>query len=132
MTDTQAILTHFHGNIYAYQTLFRHPGYDASVFGQQSIVLPDDLVIDADETYAVYMDLEQKKYCFTPYKAYQQLLFRDINDIIAGPRPSWQTAGRLTLFRAHGKLSFGRLMDESGEIQLMWHRDACALVEAKA
>lgn len=58
--------------------------------------------------------------------------FRDINDIITSPRTDRKTAGRLTLFRAHGKLSFGRLMDESGEIQLMFHRDACALVEAGA
>lgn len=54
--------------------------------------------------------------------------FRDINDIIAGPVSSISTAGRLTLYRTHGKLSFGKLMDESGEIQLMWHTDACSLI----
>ncbi|NCQ81498.1 hypothetical protein GW750_01580 [bacterium] len=31
----------------------------------------------------------------------------------------------MTLFRSHGKLSFGRLMDEHGDIQLMFHRDKC-------
>lgn len=50
--------------------------------------------------------------------------FRDINDIIAHPQSTIQTAWRLTLFRSHGKLSFGRLMDEHGDIQLMFHRDA--------
>jgi len=129
VTDTHDILTQFHDNIYAYQTLFTHPRYDASVFGQQSIVLPDDLVIDATETYAIYMDLQQHQYCFTPYKAYQKLQFRDINDIIAGPRANISTAGRLMLYRTHGKLSFGKLMDESGEIQVMWHKDACGLVQ---
>lgn len=29
------------------------------------------------------------------------------------------------LFRSHGKLSFGKLMDETGEIQIMFHRDHC-------
>jgi lysyl-tRNA synthetase class II len=54
--------------------------------------------------------------------------FRDINDIIAGPVANVSTAGRLTLYRTHGKLSFGKLMDESGEIQVMWHKDACGLI----
>ncbi len=58
--------------------------------------------------------------------------FRDINDIIADPHTDRQTAGRLTLYRAHGKLSFWRLMDESGEIQLMFHRDACRLASPQS
>lgn len=53
--------------------------------------------------------------------------FRDINDIIAEPVEGIKTAGRLTLFRSHGKLSFGKLMDQSGEIQLMFHRDVTIL-----
>lgn len=55
--------------------------------------------------------------------------FRSIEEILDWPQTTVQTAGRLTLFRTHGKLSFGRLMDESGEIQLMWHRDVCNLVK---
>ncbi|USN57167.1 MAG: hypothetical protein H6766_01515 [Candidatus Peribacteria bacterium] len=53
--------------------------------------------------------------------------FRDINDIVLDPIEGVKTAGRLTLFRSHGKLSFGKLMDESGEIQLMFHRDVTTI-----
>ena len=59
-------------------------------------------------------------------------LLRDINDIIAQPQREISTAGRLTLFRSHGKISFGKLMDESGEIQIMIHRDNCKLLKNRA
>lgn len=35
------------------------------------------------------------------------------------------SAWRLTLLRAHGSLTFAKLMDESGEIQLMFHKKHC-------
>jgi len=38
-----------------------------------------------------------------------------------------QTAWRLMLFRSHGWLSFGKLMDESDDIQLMFHKDHCLI-----
>ncbi len=53
--------------------------------------------------------------------------FRDVNDVIAGPVEGVKTAGRLMLFRSHGKISFGRLQDESGQIQLMFHRDVTGI-----
>ncbi len=59
----------------------------------------------------------------------QLWLLRDINDIIINPQREVSTAGRLTLFRSHGKLSFGKLMDESGEIQIMIHRDQCKMLK---
>ncbi len=55
--------------------------------------------------------------------------FRDVEEIIPSPKNEYKTAGRLTLFRSHGKLSFGRLLDESGEIQLMFHREATHIVK---
>lgn len=51
--------------------------------------------------------------------------FRTIDEILANPRATISTAWRLMLYRSHGKLSFGKLMDENGEIQLMFHRDRC-------
>ena len=51
--------------------------------------------------------------------------FRDVETIIQWPQLHYKTAGRLTLYRTHGKLSFAKLLDESGEIQLMFHKDAC-------
>lgn len=53
--------------------------------------------------------------------------FRDVEEIIPEPKKEYKTAGRLTLFRSHGKLSFGKLLDESGELQLMFHRDNCQI-----
>lgn len=54
--------------------------------------------------------------------------FRDVEEIIPAPKSDYKTAGRLTLFRSHGKLSFGKLLDESGEIQIMFHKDNCKLM----
>ncbi len=62
----------------------------------------------------------------------QMWLLRDIEEIIAQPRREISLAGRLTLYRTHGKLSFGKLMDEHGEIQLMRHRDNCKLLKNRA
>jgi lysyl-tRNA synthetase, class II len=58
--------------------------------------------------------------------------FRDSTEIVSNPKSLYKTAGRLTLFRAHGSLSFARLLDESGEIQLMFHKDNCLIDEADA
>lgn len=55
--------------------------------------------------------------------------FRWIEKIIETPEIPYKTAGRLTLFRSHGKLSFAKLLDESGEIQLMFHKDACKITK---
>lgn len=56
--------------------------------------------------------------------------FRSIEDIVQWPQKDYKTAGRLTLFRSHGKLSFAKLLDGTGEIQLMFHRDSCNIVKA--
>ena len=50
-------------------------------------------------------------------------LLRNIDDILLSTNREISTAGRLTLYRSHGKLAFGKLMDESGEIQIMFHSD---------
>lgn len=53
--------------------------------------------------------------------------FRDVNDIIPSPELQVTTAGRVMLYRSHGKLAFAKLLDSTGEIQLMFHRDNCAV-----
>lgn len=55
--------------------------------------------------------------------------YRNIDDIVVSTNKTVSTAWRLTLFRPHWKLSFGRLQDEFGEIQIMWHRDNCSLID---
>ena len=50
---------------------------------------------------------------------------RDINDVIEKPEIQVSTAGRVTLYRSHGKLAFAKIMDSTSTIQLMFHRDQC-------
>lgn len=50
---------------------------------------------------------------------------RDSEVIVWSPVMQVSTAWRVTLFRTHGKLSFARIQDGTGEIQVMFHRDNC-------
>lgn len=52
---------------------------------------------------------------------------RDSEVIVASPVMQVSTAGRVTLFRTHGKLSFARIQDGTGEIQVLFHKDNCAI-----
>jgi len=52
---------------------------------------------------------------------------RDIETIIPNPEIQVSTAGRVMLYRSHGKLAFARLLDSTDQIQLMFHRDNCAI-----
>ncbi|HBY75020.1 TPA: hypothetical protein DEG21_04045, partial [Patescibacteria group bacterium] len=54
-------------------------------------------------------------------------VFRDINDIILDAKALVQTAGRVILYRSFGKISFGKLQDSTGEIQIMFSRENCAI-----
>jgi len=59
---------------------------------------------------------------------YETKNLRDINDIIPNPEMQVQTAGRMMLYRTHGKLAFAKLLDSTEEIQLMFHRDNCKII----
>lgn len=59
---------------------------------------------------------------------YESKGHRDINDIIPTPEVQVQTAGRVMLYRTHGKLAFAKLLDSTAEIQLMFHRDNCKIM----
>jgi len=50
---------------------------------------------------------------------------RNSEVIVWSPVMQVSTAWRVTLFRTHGKLSFARIQDGTGEIQVMFHRDNC-------
>lgn len=58
---------------------------------------------------------------------YWEATLRDINDIIPSPEIQVATAGRVMLYRSHGKLAFAKILDSTEEIQLMFHRDDCQL-----
>ena len=53
---------------------------------------------------------------------------RDSEVIVWSPTMQVSTAWRVTLFRTHGKLSFARIQDGTGEIQVLFHKDNCWLL----
>jgi len=61
-------------------------------------------------------------------KTYETKEHRDINDIIPNPEIQIKTAGRVMLYRSHGKLAFAKLLDSTDQIQLMFHRENCKLI----
>lgn len=48
---------------------------------------------------------------------------RDLEAIIAKPKADMNLAGRLMLVRPHGKLTFAKLKDHSGELQICFMKD---------
>jgi len=64
-------------------------------------------------------------------KDYETKEHRDINDIILNPEMQVKTAGRVMLYRTHGKLAFAKLLDSTEEIQLMFHKDNCKLITSE-
>ena len=70
---------------------------------------------------------DKKNLIWNLIKDYQSKDLRDINDIIPSPVNQVQTAGRIMIYRSHGKLAFAKLLDSTDEIQLMFHRDNCKI-----
>ncbi|MDD3262736.1 MAG: lysine--tRNA ligase [Candidatus Absconditabacteria bacterium] len=64
-------------------------------------------------------------------KEFETKDLRDINDVIANPVSQIKTAGRIMLYRSHGKLAFAKLLDSSAQIQLMFHRENCSFVKGE-
>ena len=56
--------------------------------------------------------------------------FRGIEEIVDGPRDDYQTAGRVMLHRSFGKLLFGKLKDQHGEIQFAASKQSCRVIDA--
>ncbi|EKD29958.1 MAG: hypothetical protein ACD_78C00200G0003 [uncultured bacterium (gcode 4)] len=54
--------------------------------------------------------------------------FRAIETIIVAPIDNVKTAGRVILFRSFGKISFAKIQDATGEIQVMFSRENCSIV----
>lgn len=53
---------------------------------------------------------------------------RLVEDIIAAPNNNISIAWRIVLKRVSGKLAFGQIMDETGQIQLMWEHQSTTLL----
>lgn len=56
---------------------------------------------------------------------------RDIETIIPNPEKQVITAGRVMLYRSHGKLAFAKILDSTQQIQLMFHRDNCKILRTE-
>jgi len=77
-----------------------------------------------------YANSFDKKHTIAQLHSESDSAFRDSEEIVLWPKNNIQTAWRLTLYREHGKLAFWKLLDSTGEIQLMRHKNSCALIPA--
>ncbi|MDD5197974.1 MAG: lysine--tRNA ligase [Candidatus Gracilibacteria bacterium] len=75
--------------------------------------------------YAASFD---KKNAISSLGSFDVSKFREIETIIASPINNVKTAGRVVLFRSFGKISFAKIQDASGEIQIMFSRENCSIV----
>jgi lysine--tRNA ligase len=62
---------------------------------------------------------------------YNNLPVREIETIIEAPEVQVKTAGRVMLYRSHGKLAFAKILDSTEQIQLMFHRDQCKIIKTE-
>ena len=60
---------------------------------------------------------------------YQDKQMRAIEDIIESAEIQVSTAGRVMLHRSHGKILFMKIQDQDEQIQVMFHRDNCKILD---
>lgn len=75
--------------------------------------------------YAASFD---KKNSISSLASFDASKFREIETVIASPINNVKTAGRVILFRSFGKISFAKIQDATGEIQIMFSRENCSIV----
>lgn len=62
---------------------------------------------------------------------YENKELRDSEILVADAQIQVATAGRVMLHRSHGKLAFAKILDSTGQIQLMFHRDNCKIIKTE-
>ena len=62
---------------------------------------------------------------------YPEKPLREVEAVLENPQLQVKTAGRVMLYRSHGKLSFARILDSTAQIQLMFHRDHCQIYQTQ-
>lgn len=62
---------------------------------------------------------------------YEDKELRDSEVLVADAQIQVATAGRVMLHRSHGKLAFAKILDSTGQIQLMFHRDNCKIIKVE-
>ncbi len=76
--------------------------------------------------YAASFD---KKHSIQSLASFSTNAFREIETVIAAPINNVKTAGRVTLYRSFGKISFAKIQDSTGEIQIMFSRENCSIMK---
>ncbi len=62
---------------------------------------------------------------------YENEELRDSEILVSDAQIQVSTAGRVMLHRSHGKLAFAKILDSTGQIQLMFHRDNCKIIKVE-
>ena len=62
---------------------------------------------------------------------YENEELRDSEILVSDAQIQVATAGRVMLHRSHGKLAFAKILDSTGQIQLMFHRDNCKIIKVE-
>ena len=62
---------------------------------------------------------------------YENKELRDSEILVTDAQIQVATAGRVMLHRSHGKLVFAKILDSTGQIQLMFHRDNCKIIKVE-
>ena len=62
---------------------------------------------------------------------YENKELRDSEILVTDAQIQVATAGRVMLHRSHGKLAFVKILDSTGQIQLMFHRDNCKIIKVE-
>ncbi len=62
---------------------------------------------------------------------YENKDLRDSEILVTDAQIQVATAGRVMLHRSHGKLAFAKILDSTGQIQLMFHRDNCKIIKVE-
>ena len=62
---------------------------------------------------------------------YENKELRDSEILVTDAQIQVATAGRVMLHRSHGKLAFAKILDSTGQIQLMFHRDNCKIIKVE-
>jgi len=97
------------------------------MFSEESIQRIDKIKRMKNLWIIPYAAKFNKKHNISDLFNVSQTWFRDINDIIPEPKSDIITAWRITLYRSFWKISFAKLQDATGEIQIMFSKENCSI-----
>jgi lysyl-tRNA synthetase class 2 len=78
-----------------------------------------------------YANKYDKTHSISELTSQNDKTFRNIDEVSAKTNATISTAGRIVLFRSFGKIAFAHLQDATGQIQIMFSRENCAINTGK-